>query len=406
MRKGAVLISLVLVLLTAAAPAAHARAAWKVRIDRLVGHKRMGVSLVDDGRTLYRHRQHHMRIPASNQKALMSMALLDRLGLDHTITTTASIRADASPTETYEGNLWLIGRGDPTLAGNRTYGTTMPFDPTHLRDLAGAIRRAGIRKIQGRVMGSIDHFDHDWWAYGWKANFPGDEVAMPTALSVNGNLKPNGDPVYSPERRAAEWLTKRLKYKGVQVTGKPGAGVAPADDLAPLAELSSAPLGQILSYTNRRSHNYFAETLGKLLGVTRWGPLGTIRKGAKAITAWARNHGVEVTAYDSSGLSYANRISTAGMARLLRVAEKQPWGTAFRRGLAAGGQGTMENRLLKGIRVRVKTGTLRGISTLSGYVYLKGRQTWAEFSIMSSGLSKYRAVEIENKILRLMANNA
>ncbi|MQA98785.1 MAG: hypothetical protein GEU78_00590 [Actinobacteria bacterium] len=405
MRKIGIVAVVAVLLLVAAAPAAHARAAWKVRIDRLVGHKRMGVSLANDGRTVYRHRQHRMRIPASNQKALMSMALFERLGLEHTITTKASIRPVALPTETYKGNLWLIGRGDPTLAGNKTYGTTMPFAPTHLRDLAAAVRRMGIRKIEGRVMGSIEYFDHDWWAYGWKSSFPRDHVAMPTALAVNGNLKSNGNPVYRPERRAAAAFTKRLKYKGIEVTGKPGAGLAP-EDLAPVGQLSSAPLQQIVSYTNRRSHNFFAEMLGKRLGAARFGPLGTIDKGARAITAWARKHGVDVTAYDSSGLSYGNRISTAGMARLLRVAEKRPWGAAFRRGLAAGGQGTMQNRPLKGIRVRVKTGTLQGISTLSGYVYLKGRQTWAEFSIMSSGLSKSRAVEIENKILRLMANNA
>lgn len=404
MRKSVVLVPVV-ALLMSAAPPAHARAGWKIKIDRLVGRKHMGVSLADEGRTLYRRRPHRMRIPASNQKLLMSMALLDRAGLDHTFTTTAWIRDGALSAETYKGNLWLTGDGDPTLAGNKTYGTTMPFDPTHLRDLAAAIHQTGIRTIEGRVMGSIEYFDHDWWAYGWKSDFPGDEVAMPTALSVNGNLKANGDPIYRPERRAAEWFTKRLKYKGIEVTGKPGAGVAPTD-LAPLAHLNSAPLRQIISYTNRRSHNFFAEMLGKLLGTLRSEPLGTIDKGARAITVWARKRGVEVTAYDSSGLSYGNRVSTAGMVRLLGAAEDRSWGTAFRNGLARGGQGTMEKRPLNGIRVRVKTGTLSGVSTLSGYVYLKRRAAWAEFSIMSRGLTKTRAMEIENKIVRLMANNA
>lgn len=405
MRTSVVLVPVV-ALLMAAAPPAQARAGWKTKIDRLIGRKHIGVSLADEGRTRYRHGPHRARIPASNQKLLLSMALLDRAGSDHTFTTTASIRAGTLPTETYKGNLWLIGRGDPTLAGNKTYGTTMPFDPTHLRDLAAAVRRTGIRTIEGRVMGSVEYFDHDWWAYGWKSNFPTDEVAMPTALSVNGNLMANGDPIYRPERRAAEWFTKRLKNRGIEVTGKPGARVAPAEDLAPLAHLTSAPLGQIVSYTNRRSHNYFAEMLGKLLGTLRSQPLGTIDKGARAIAAWARKHGVEVSAHDSSGLSYGNRISTAGMVRLLGVAEKRSWGTAFRNGLARGGLGTMEKRPLNGIRVRVKTGTLRDISTLSGYVYLKRHASWAEFSIMSRGLAKSRAIEIEDKIVRLMANNA
>jgi D-alanyl-D-alanine carboxypeptidase/D-alanyl-D-alanine-endopeptidase (penicillin-binding protein 4) len=404
--KKAVLSFIVVALLLAAAPPAHARAAWKVRIDRLIGRKSMGVSLAEAGTPLYRHHANVLRTPASNQKMLMSMALLDRLGLDHTFETTAAIRDEALPTQTYTGNLWLIGSGDPTLAGNQTYGTTLPFDPTHLGALAKAIREAGITTIDGRVMGSVEYFDHDWWAYGWKSDFPTEQVAMPTALSVNGNLKSDGDPLYNPERRAAEWLTNRLKAKGVTVTGKPGTGVAPMDRLASIASVTSAPLSDIVSFTNRHSHNWFAEMLGKLLGAKRYGPLGTIDKGADAIQRWASNHGAQVSAYDSSGLSYGNRIAPTGMVQLLGFAETRPWGKEFRQGLAAGGQGTMKTRELNGIRVRVKTGTLNGVSTLSGYVFLKGPQTWAEFSIMSRGLSKAKAMEIENKIVRLMAYNA
>jgi serine-type D-Ala-D-Ala carboxypeptidase/endopeptidase (penicillin-binding protein 4) len=154
------------------------------------------------------------------------------------------------------------------------------------------------------------------------------------------------------------------------------------------------------------SHNFFAEMLGKSLGAMRSGPLGTIAKGAEAIEWWAGRHEVAVDANDSSGLSFANRVSTKGMATLLGVAEERPWGLVFKRGLAAGGQGTMQHRLRRGVRIRVKTGTLDGVSTLSGYVFLERPQTWAEFSIMSHGLSKTKAIEIEDKLVRLVAERA
>ena len=73
--------------------------------------------------------------------------------------------------------------------------------------------------------------------------------------------------------------------------------------------------------------------------------------------------------------------------------------------LPTGGEGTLENRL-HGVRVRAKTGTLDGVSTLSGWVRLRRADSWAEFSIMSRGMSKSRAVQIEDRIVRLLRKRA
>jgi D-alanyl-D-alanine carboxypeptidase len=58
------------------------------------------------------------------------------------------------------------------------------------------------------------------------------------------------------------------------------------------------------------------------------------------------------------------------------------------------------------VRVRAKTGTLIDASSLSGWVWLRRRQAWAEFSIISSDIPKYRAVEIEDSIVRKLAGRA
>ena len=67
--------------------------------------------------------------------------------------------------------------------------------------------------------------------------------------------------------------------------------------------------------------------------------------------------------------------------------------------------GTLEDRL-ESVRMRAKTGTLSGISALAGWVWLKRRSSWAEFAILSRGMSKSTAVTIENRIVRLVTRYA
>jgi D-alanyl-D-alanine carboxypeptidase/D-alanyl-D-alanine-endopeptidase (penicillin-binding protein 4) len=135
------------------------------------------------------------------------------------------------------------------------------------------------------------------------------------------------------------------------------------------------------------------------------GGAGSIAKGARAIETFAGARGVTVVANDSSGLSYGNRVRPQDLVGLLRFAQRRPWGPAFRAGLARGDQGTLEDRLI-GVKVRAKTGTLIAISALSGWVWLEREGTWAEFSIMSRGMSKSAAVAIEDRIVRIVARRA
>ena len=58
------------------------------------------------------------------------------------------------------------------------------------------------------------------------------------------------------------------------------------------------------------------------------------------------------------------------------------------------------------MQVRAKTGTLIEISALSGWVWLEREDAWAEFSILSKGMSKTRSIQIENAIVRVVSANA
>lgn len=400
MRRVLSFVLLVLFLVALPGPA-FARPTWKVRIDKLVAGKAIGVAVREQGDFLYRHSAKRRRIPASNQKLLLSMALFDELAPDSRIKTVAATNVLRQPV--LEGDLWLLGYGDPSVTAGGRFGRELPFEPTRLGALARAIRAAGIERIEGRVLGSTGYFARDWWAPGWKGDFPREYIPLPTALTFEGNTY-RGDHIRNPEHRAAVALTRRLERAGVAVSGSAGAGQAPAG-LTNVASVDSPTVSVMARYMNRKSSNLFAEVFGKKLGALRSGVPGTIAKGAAAIAAWAARHSVSLTARDASGLSYENRVAPAGLTRLLGVAENETWGVALRMSLPKGNQGTLEDRLGR-VRVRAKTGTLENISTLSGYVWLEQRETWAEFAILSRGMSKAHASAIEDDIVRTLTRSA
>ncbi|MEA2433589.1 MAG: hypothetical protein QOG54_1046 [Actinomycetota bacterium] len=380
---------------------ALARAPWKQDIDRAVSGHPIGVAVRDEGRTLYRHSSKIKRVPASNEKLLMSMALLEELPIDTQIRTSAA--ASSISGSTIQGDLWILGHGDPTITGGGQYGRSLPFDPTTLGSLARAIRNAGIKSIQGSVMGNTGYFARDWFAPGWKSDFPMEECPLPSALTFEGNVH-RDDHVADPELRAASSLSRKLTALGVDVVGEAGAAQSPGN-LTQVAHVKAEPLEKLLQYMNHKSANFFAEMLGKRLAVERYGPPGTIANGAQAIESWAAKQGVTLIANDSSGLSYDNRVSPGGLARLLGSAEAFDWGGALRDLLPGADEGTLEGRLI-GVKFHAKTGTLDGISALSGWVWLRQTRSWAEFSIMSRGMSKSTAVGIEDEVVRILTREA
>jgi D-alanyl-D-alanine carboxypeptidase/D-alanyl-D-alanine-endopeptidase (penicillin-binding protein 4) len=365
------------------------KAQWMLDLDRTISGRSVSVSVGDDGAFLYQHDDTEQRTPASNEKLLLSMTLLDELGSESTIPTYAAAHTIGDGVIT--GNLWILGRGDPGI--------------THARmaQLAQRIAGMGIKKVSGRVMGSTGYFRRDWWARGWRPDFRREEIPLPTALTFDENVA-GGVHITNPERRAAESLTSELERRGISVGGEPGAGLPPSH-LTTVATIRSSSLSRLLARMNRPSDNFYAEVLGKLLGAERAGPPGTIAKGAGQIERWTDEHGGDFTLFDSSGLSYENRVTAQGIVRLLWAADDSTWGNVLRRSLPAPGQGTLQGRL-QGLRVRAKTGSLTEISALSGWVWLDREGRWAEFSILSSGMPKWTASSLEDRIVRILSSSA
>jgi D-alanyl-D-alanine carboxypeptidase/D-alanyl-D-alanine-endopeptidase (penicillin-binding protein 4) len=380
-----------LILLAVVAPSVNAASPrWIRRIDTIVAGHPISVMIGNDGEAWYRHGAAFERPPASNEKLLLSMALFDRLGPGRTF----QVRAMASNLDaggTIANNLWLRGQGDPEVSDIR------------LARLAQRIKDAGVDRIEGRVIGVTGPFQRDWFAPGWKSYFPRDYIALPTALTFQGNSDADGVHIADPERRAAAYLTRRLRALGVSVAGKPGAGTAPTG-LSLVATITSQPMRTLVQHMDMRSINFSAEVLGKALAMDR-GDSGSIANAAAAICGYEAAHGVAGTCYDSSGLSYANRQTAAGIVRMLWVADRQPWAGTLRMSLPDGGQGTLKGRLAH-VRVRAKTGTLINASALSGWVWSNAAGTWIEFSLLTSGMNEYAAKDLEDRIVYVLAANA
>ncbi len=355
-------------------------------IDRIAGGHDVSVVVSARGKTLYERSGDELRTPASVQKVLLSMALFDELGPAHRITT----RAMTTESSRAIGNLWIVGGGDPSMVSG--WG-----DSTHtgVQRLAERIERAGITRVDGTVVVDSSLFANDWHAPGWQP-WSRDFVNRATALAVDGNGTPN------PPLGVGASLTDALESRGIEVDRRPRSGRASTSSRV-VARVRSAPIRTLVTHMNFTSSNFYAEMLGKSLGARTFGPPGTMSKGARSIEEFAAGHGVELIAHDSSGLSYADRVSAGGVVTLLEHARRRPWGRALRLSLPSPGRGTLAARF-EGLGVRAKTGTLwNGSSALAGWVRLRHGGT-AEFTVMSRNSGKSTEDAIVQRIADLEAS--
>ena len=107
------------------------------------------------------------------------------------------------------------------------------------------------------------------------------------------------------------------------------------------------------------------------------------------VEQFARSHGSGVHAVDGSGLTRSNRASPRQVVDLLLAMREDPAGEDFIQDLAlAGKEGTVDDRMHGTAaygRCRIKTGTLTGVSNLSGYCFnASGRMM--VFSILMNGV--------------------
>jgi serine-type D-Ala-D-Ala carboxypeptidase/endopeptidase (penicillin-binding protein 4) len=394
MRRLAALVILGLLALPAVASAldgSSLRRAWDKRERRMGSHAGAYVVDLGTGRVLYRRNAELPLAPASNEKLLTTSAALVRLGPATTLDTIVRPAPDAvlEPDGTLQGDLIMVGAGDPTL------------NDVALRDLIAQLRAAGIRRITGAVVGDESLFDDRRGSYDSRWHYDSDLGGELGALTWGHGAFDSRGPAYY----AAARLRYLLKKANVSVTRK--VAVAPTATITTptLAIHESAPVSDLVSFTNHPSDNFYAETLLKLLGA-RAGTGGSTNQGIAAAQEFLGQLGVQARMFDGSGLSRADRVSTHQIVRLLAVMAGRPEADAFRASLAAPGEwGTLQHRMTRTAArgsCRAKTGTLNGVSALSGYCFDEAGHT-VVFSLLENGVCAVCAKRLEDQMVPLLA---
>ena len=212
-----------------------------------------------------------------------------------------------------------------------------------------------------------------------EGNVPAD--ARPWSESIS---------VLDGARWAATAFRRALESRGITVSGATRATYdstawRAARLTAPLAEIVSPPLPDLIEPILSVSHNWYAEMLLKVIARLRTG-VGSWDSGlAIERTVLVDSLGVDsaqVGLADASGLSHWNLVTPRAFVQILRGMRRHRHGEPFMDALPVSGRtGTLRNRnrgWLAG-RVRAKTGSIANTNTLSGY--LEGRTgTWT-FSI-------------------------
>lgn len=201
-------------------------------------------------------------------------------------------------------------------------------------------------------------------------------------------------------------LSRALSDFGVVLTGSVHTGSAPGKRV--LATHESVPLIDVCKISNKPSNNFVADTIYKTLGGELYGQPGTLAKGTRAVSEYLAAAGIQAGSYklvNGSGLTHENRIRPDELARLLRTIYFDV-GVApdFMSSLAVAGiDGTIRNRFLGtdavGL-VRAKTGTLSGVSALSGYV--GDHDDVLVFTIFVQGFRNRRTNEVRHAQVRMV----
>ena len=297
------------------------------------------------GRVLYARDETRALRPASTLKLVTTAAALDVFGSEARIVTTVETAGRQDALGRILGDVYLVGRGDPTLSARSS-----PGQPTAaFETLADLLVVAGIRRIEGRLIGhegafAGDRRGHDWtwedlvWGYGAEVSAlsfdengvelrlrpgerPGDPALLeasilspllpvvsevvtvdvgslddlrledegpPRRIRLSGRLPIGGQwsgrvAVEDPALFATTVFASVLEAPGIRVVG----GVTTTREPIPaasrvLAAREGATIGEIVRLANKESLNLYAESLLRLVGLRRKGE-GSVEKGREVV---------------------------------------------------------------------------------------------------------------------------
>lgn len=176
-----------------------------------------------------------------------------------------------------------------------------------------------------------------------------------------------------------------------------------------LATHVSPPLSDYLVVVNKQSHNLFAELIFRALGRVGAG-VGSPEASAQVVRGTLAQIGVDtdgLVQIDGSGLAAANRVSAATFVQVMRAMSEGPLWPEFWASLPQAGTrrelGRMYRTAAAG-NLRAKTGTIEGVSALSGMVRSRDGERLAFSILVNDSPSQSRAKRVENLVGEALAD--
>jgi D-alanyl-D-alanine carboxypeptidase/D-alanyl-D-alanine-endopeptidase (penicillin-binding protein 4) len=334
--------------------------------------------------TIYSKNAGKLFMPASNMKTITSAVALAQLGPDYTYKTTFAMTGEVRDS-LLDGDLFVIGRGDPTISDRMRGLATLVMD-----SLADSLRAKGIRQVTGELAHTGNAFPDSTRGYGWEWDDLGEyygagideltfnEGTAPTTIgplpdTVRDSLY--SGPAKDPAKAYLEAYHDALVRKGIVIDGGVADSAAPMPfQLDTLFVYVSPPLRVILPVLMKPSQNQVAELVFKTIGLERAG-LGTADSAKAVVSRQLLAWGVEPDGFklaDGSGLSRHNLLTPETLVTVLDAMQRDTAFAVFYNSMpVAGVDGTLKSRM-KGTpaegNVRAKTGSIGAARTLSGYV--------------------------------------
>ncbi len=342
------------------------------------------------GQVLYSDAADVERLPASVEKIYTTSTALLRFGSHATLTTSVLGTGGLERRGVWHGNLYLRGGGDPTF-GSSGFDTAAYGTGATVQRLAANLRRAGVRSVNGRIVGDESYFDslRGTPPTGFGVDLP-DVTGELSALAFDRGFANFQGTVAQPRPAlyATEQFVSALKAAGIRVPPNTPVYTAVTPATAQrLATAQSPSIARLIKLTNTPSDNYLAEMLLKGLGA-RFGGAGTTAAGTAVVRSeLSSRFAIGPQLNDGSGLSRADLTSPRQVVTVLR----QMYTNAdFYNSLAVAGQsGTLQDyshgTAAQGV-CHGKTGTLHDVANLAGYCRARDGHTLV-FAFLANGLT-------------------
>jgi D-alanyl-D-alanine carboxypeptidase/D-alanyl-D-alanine-endopeptidase (penicillin-binding protein 4) len=312
--------------------------------------------------------------PASNTKLFTTATALSLLGGDFPLVTRIMTNDLNIKNGVINGDIFIKGYGNST------------FTVQDLERMVNTIKSKGIRKITGRIIGDDTYFDDVYFRSDWIT----DEVAnvslppisaividrnkVVTYKKIRRRMRSYTTDISDPPLYAAKLLREKLAAEGIEIGRVCMKGETPRNAVT-LAE-SKIILRDLISLINKHSDNFLAECLFKTIGAESSKQQGNSFYSTQAITNFLEENGVYLkgsSIVDGSGISRFDQVTPISISGIL---EKMYFDIAnfedYYNSLSiAGVDGTLRNRFTGTSaenNLHGKTGTLDGISSLSGYL--------------------------------------